>query len=363
MLRSLRTANASRGWRPQRENHLCSSRPPAPGDKPRRVTAGALGGQHSEDTPAWSPDGQRLAFLSDAAKPGQSQLYVTTMGAGPARKLTSVKGLLAAPAWSPDGKRLGILFTENANRAAGPLVAEAAQTGVIKDAVTEQRLAVVDAAGGKLNQISPPDMYVYEFDWSPDSTRFVTTAAHGNGDNNWYIAEIYTVSASGGDMKSIYKPTLQVANPAWSPDGRSVAFISGLMSDEPSVGGDVYVVPAEGGEARNITPEMKASASWLTWTGPQTILFGEDVDGESGVATVDVSAGKIETAVARPGADLSQRVRLGRKRWKNVRGCTPVTQPAAGSMGWAAWTVETNYLSESRSQARMGRSKEPALVQ
>ncbi len=266
-----------------------------PGDKPRRITVGMVTGQHSEDSPAWSPDGQRLAFLSDAAKLGQSQLYVTTLGAVPAHKLTNVKGLLGAPAWSPDGKRLGVLFTENANRAAGPLVAEAAQTGVIKDAVTEQRLAVVDAAGGKLNQISPPDMYVYEFDWSPDSTRFVTTAAHGNGDNNWYIAEIYTVSASGGDMKSIYKPTLQVANPAWSPDGKSVAFISGLMSDEPSVGGDVYVVPAEGGEARNITPEMKASASWLRWTGPQTILFGEDVDGESGVATTDVAGGKIET--------------------------------------------------------------------
>ena len=265
------------------------------GDKPRRITAGPVTGQHSEDSPAWSPDGQRLAFLSDAAKPGQSQLYVTNLGAGPAHKLTSAKGLLAAPAWSPDGKRLGILFTENANRAAGPLVAEAAQTGVIKDAVTEQRLAVVDASGGKLNQISPQDMYVYEFDWSPDSTRFVTTAAHGNGDDNWYIAEIYTLSASGGAMKSIYKPTLQVASPAWSPDGKSVAFISGLMSDEPSVGGDVYVVPAEGGEARNLTPEMKASASWLTWTGPQTILFCEDVDGESGVATIDVTGGKSET--------------------------------------------------------------------
>jgi dipeptidyl aminopeptidase/acylaminoacyl peptidase len=276
-----------------------------PGDKARRVTAGKLAGSsnasHSEDSPTWSPDGKNLAFLSDAAKAGQSQLYVTSLSTTPARKLTSVKGLLAAPAWSPDGKRMAILFTENAGRAAGPLVAETAQTGVIKEAVTEQRLAVIDATGGKLNQISPPDMYVYEFDWSPDGTRFVTTAAHGNGDDNWYIAQIYTVNASGGAMKSIYKPTLQVTNPAWSPDGKSVAFISGLMSDEPSVGGDVYVVSADGGEARNVTPEMKASASWLTWTGPQTVLFGENVDGETGVATVDVSDGKLEAVWHAPG--------------------------------------------------------------
>jgi len=35
------------------------------------------------------------------------------------------------------------------------------------------------------------DMYVYEFDWAPDSNRLVITAAHGNGDNNWYIAGLF----------------------------------------------------------------------------------------------------------------------------------------------------------------------------
>ena len=67
-------------------------------------------------------------------------------------------------------------------------------------------------------------------------------------------------------MKSIYKPPLQIANPAWSPDGQRIAFIGGLMSDEPSVGGDIFTIAATGGEATNITPEMKASASWLAWT-------------------------------------------------------------------------------------------------
>jgi dipeptidyl aminopeptidase/acylaminoacyl peptidase len=174
---------------------------------------------------------------------------------------------------------------------------------VIKEAVTEQRLTLVDVATGKLRQISPADMYVYEYDWSSDGKRFVTTAAHGNGDNNWYIAQIYTIPAAGGEMKSIYRPPVnsQIAVPAWSPDGKSVAFISGIMSDEPAVGGDIFIVPAEGGEAKNITPGMKASASWLTWMqGGAKILFGEEVDGESGIATADVASGKIETLAHAP---------------------------------------------------------------
>jgi dipeptidyl aminopeptidase/acylaminoacyl peptidase len=267
------------------------------GGAPQRLTAGTGAASYDENSIAWSPDSKRIAFLSDAARPGQAHLYVISANGGPAAKLTSGRGFFASPGWSPDGKTLAVLFTENATRAAGPLVAETAQTGVIHDSVTEQRLALVGATGGgKLRVISPADMYIYEYDWSPDGKRFVTTAAHGNGDDNWYIAEIFTIDAAGGPMQSIYKPSIdsQIANPAWSPDGKSVAFISGLMSDEPSVGGDIFVLPASGGVARNVTPEMKASASWLTWAS-SGILFGEDVDGESGIATVDPASAKIET--------------------------------------------------------------------
>ena len=270
----------------------------AAGAKPRRITAGDGKAFHDEGAISWSPDSKNLAFLSDVAKSGQQQLYIISASGGTAKKLTNVKGFLTTPGWSPDGKTIALLFTENAERAAGPLVAEVAQTGVIKESVTEQRLTLVDVASGNLRQISPADMYVYEYDWSPDGKRFVTTAAHGNGDNNWYIAQLYTIEATGGEMKSIHKTPLQIANPAWSPDGKSVAFIEGLMSDEPSVGGDIFVVPAAGGEARNITPGMKASASWLTWTSTaagQRIFFGEEIDGGSGLATVDVSSGKIDT--------------------------------------------------------------------
>ena len=268
-------------------------KPQAP---PRRVTAGNGTDAHAELDIAWSPDSTHLAFLSDAAKQGQFQLYWVKTTGGPAHKLTTLKGFLAQPHWSPDGRTIGLLFTENAPRAAGPLEPMTPDAGVVEGHIYEQRLTTVDAATGHTRQISPVDLYVYEYDWSPDSRSLVATAAHGNGDNNWYVAELYVISAASGAMKPIYKPPLQIAVPRWSPDGKEIAFVAGLMSDEGSTGGDVIVISAEGGEPRNVTPRMKASAAWLAWLpNSRDILAVEAIDVAPGVVKIDSIEGRSET--------------------------------------------------------------------
>jgi dipeptidyl aminopeptidase/acylaminoacyl peptidase len=261
----------------------------------RRISASRDRMPHNEHHVAWSPSGHELAFLSDAAAAGQSQLYVANLDTGTARQMTHLTGFLSEPTWSPDGKTLALLFIANAPRAAGPLVAMEPAVGLIEEKIYEQRLATVSVADGATKQISPPDMYVYEYDWSPDGKTFATTAAHGSGDNNWWIAQLYTLPASGGEMKSILKPPLQINMPRWSPDGRSVAYISGLMSDFGAIGGDIYVVPAAGGAARNLTPGRKASASWITWLASGRIFAVENADGQSAMVTVDPASGTAKT--------------------------------------------------------------------
>jgi dipeptidyl aminopeptidase/acylaminoacyl peptidase len=258
----------------------------------RKVTASSAA-PHAENNIAWAPDSRRMAFLSDALKPGQSQLYLEGAAGQPAKRLSDVKGFLNSPKFSPDGKTIAVLFTENATRAAGPLVAETPETGEIKDAFFEQRLALIDIATGKLRQVSPADTYIYEYDWAPDNLHLVVSSALGNGDNNWWVAELSILDATSGLMKSFYKPALQVSYPAWSRDGKSIAFIEGLMSDEGSVGGDIFLIPATGGKPQNLTPERKASTSWLTWTNDGKIIAGEYAQGDSSVISLDPATSKI----------------------------------------------------------------------
>lgn len=261
--------------------------------QPQRLSAASEDAAAHEGDIFWSPDDKQLAFLSDAGGDGQSQLFVADVDSGAARKLTSLKGFLADPAWSPDGKTLAILFTENAPRAAGPLMPMTPETGVVDSKTYEQRLATVEVASGTVRQLSPPDVYVYEYDWSPDSKSFALIAAHGAGDSNWYVAQIYTLGLAGGDLQPVYQPHLQIAKPRWSPEGKSIAFIEGLMSDEGSTGGDIFVVSAGGGKAHNVTPGIAASPNGIFWAAADRILFTENVDGQSGISTVDLTSGKI----------------------------------------------------------------------
>jgi len=259
----------------------------------RKITAASV--PRAESDIAWAPDSRRIAFISDALNPGQSQLYLEGAPGQPAKRLTDVKGTLASPKFSPDGKTIAVLFTENAPRAAGPLVAEVPETGEIKDAFFEQRLAVSDIATGKLRQVSPADTYVYQYEWAPDGLNFVVSSALGNGDNNWWIAELSILDATSGLMKPLYKPSLQVSHPVWSPDGKSIAFIEGLMSDEDSVGGDIFLIPATGGKPQNLTSDRKTSVSWLTWTGDGKIVAGEFAQGESSIISLDPASAKIDS--------------------------------------------------------------------
>lgn len=265
-----------------------------PASTRRRITASSGDGASEEREIAWSPDSRQLAFLSNAQTPDQLQLYVAKVAGGEARKLTDLKGSLDAPSWSPDGKTLAVLFIENAPRVPGPLEPMTPPSGVIGGKIYEQRLTTVDVATGRVRQLSPADLYVYEYDWSPDGKEFALIAAHGAGDGNWYVAEIYALLADTGEVRSLYKPAQQIAGPRWSPDGSSIAFIGGLMSDEGSVGGDVFLLPATGGEARNLTPDLKASVSAVAWRpGGDEILLLESVDGASGIETLGVRSGKV----------------------------------------------------------------------
>jgi dipeptidyl aminopeptidase/acylaminoacyl peptidase len=272
----------------------------------RRITA-CGSGAGNEHGAAWSPDSRRIAFFSNCNSEHKVGLYIADAGShDPAKLLAQLNGYADELAWSPDGKALGFLYVEGATRPSGALAAMKPPAGVIGvEGLEISRMAAVDAANGKLTWITPPGLHVYEFNWSPDSQKVAYVAAPPPGENNWWVAKLYTQSP-GGEAKAILDPQtvsgplhgLQIAVPRWSPDGKQIAFIGGLMSDQGATGGDIYLIASTGGEPKDITADRKSSPVWITWVGNDSLGVAEHVGGSSHITVLDTATGQESTEKA-----------------------------------------------------------------
>jgi dipeptidyl aminopeptidase/acylaminoacyl peptidase len=220
---------------------------------------------------AWRPDSKALAFTLRTPGSHAYALYtVTPQGTG-LTKVLDFSGTLRDVRYARDGT-LALLAVESARKEVGATEAGAAVAGDLDATPAEQRLAVLE--GATLRWVSPSELFVYEYDWLPDASGFVGTAAPGDGDNNWWKASLYSFVRASATAQVLYTPRdarQQLAHPRVSPDGHTVAFIAGIMSDFGSTGGDVFSVPASGGPATNITPDIQASATSLAWSCSATL--------------------------------------------------------------------------------------------
>ena len=269
-------------------------------DSTVRITAASNADDRcSESEPQWSPDGREIAFLSDARSHGQLQVFIANANTGTlgtAQPLTRFDGYVSQLKWSPDGSHLSVLYVEKASREPSPMAAENKAVGLIDSTLDKnvQRITVIDNRTGQAEQVTPLNLYVYEYDWSKDSKKLVYTAAAPPGDDNWYIARLYAQSIGTTDAALLYKPLRQIALPRWSPDGKSIGFIEGLMSDQGGTGGEIFVIPSTGQKKpQNLTPNRSSTPSWFTWLPDGNMLFTEFMGGSVAINMLHTSGNTI----------------------------------------------------------------------
>jgi dipeptidyl aminopeptidase/acylaminoacyl peptidase len=215
--------------------------------------------------PAWSPDSRHLSFALRTPGTHSYAVYDVTPAGANLTRLLAFSGTITGLKYSSEGT-LALLAVENARKEEGATEAGAAVAGDLDAAPAEQRIATL--VDGTLRWESPPNLFVYEYDWRPGGAGFVGTAAPGDGDANWWTAKLYAF-APRGEARVLYQPVdlrQQLADPTMSRDGKTVAFIAGIMSDFGLNGGDVYTVDLDSSAAMNITPSMRASGTSLAWS-------------------------------------------------------------------------------------------------
>jgi dipeptidyl aminopeptidase/acylaminoacyl peptidase len=208
-------------------------------------------------SPAWTRDSRKLSFALRTPGSHARSIYSVNADGSSLTPVLAFDGTIDALRYSADGQ-LAMLATAGATKELGAVEAGAPIVGDLDAAPPEQRIAVLEQ--GKLRWASPPDLFVYEYDWRPDGRGFVGTAAPGDGDNNWWVAKLYAFDRASGEGSILYAPTSpqqQLAAPQVSRDGKRVAFILGIMSDFGSTGA--------GGPVTDVTPQLPASVTAIHW--------------------------------------------------------------------------------------------------
>ena len=188
----------------------------------------------NDGSPSWSPDGSLIAF--DSTRDGNVEIYVMNADGSGVLRLTENQGDNWQPAWSPDGSRIAFVSDRDGN----------------------PEIYMMDADGSNQTRLSNDPGWDESPAWSPGGTRIAFWSGRDGND------EIYLVNTDGTGLLRLTYNDADDGSPCWSPDGKLIAFDSNRDGNR-----EIYVMNADGSAQTNLTNSPKVEDPHPAWWGPE----------------------------------------------------------------------------------------------
>jgi dipeptidyl aminopeptidase/acylaminoacyl peptidase len=267
-------------------------------------------GSDKDRSPAWSPDGTRVAFLSTRGsgdedkdkKDAAAQLWIIPVDGGEATKLTDHKAAITSFEWTKDGS--AIVFVADKAKSDEEKAAEKAGDDAFAvdegpngqekgDFAEVWRVALADKAEHPILQ---QPLIIEDMSVAPDATKIAIVYRRENSRNGNFHDEVAVVDAATGAMTDVTHNNAPERNVQWSADGRTLAYLAPDNEGWDLREEKLWTVPAAGGAPTQVTTTFNGSIEQYAWAPDgRSIAFGAMTRGRGGVFRVALPAGAVST--------------------------------------------------------------------
>lgn len=238
--------------------------------------------------PVWSPDGTRIAFVSNrdpnlAECWPNDEIYVMDADGSHVTRLTDNPALDWTPVWSPDGTRIAFISTRVEPAAACQCV------------LCNRGIYVMDADGSHVTRLTEITPYDRDPSWSPDGRRIAFVGSTSVSVHVYTTAVIYVMDVDGSHATPLSDNAALELGPAWSPDGTRIAFVSYRDSNA-----EIYMMDADGSHVTRLTdnPAVDLGPAWSP--DGTRISFASYRDGNGEIYVMDADGSNVTRLTDNP---------------------------------------------------------------
>lgn len=249
-------------------------------------------GNWRDSSPLWSPDGKKIAFISD--RDGSSQIHIVWLDTREVAQLTHVENTPGSLSWSPDGKSLAftvfipdekpILSVKLPRKPKG---AKWAEPAIIIDRLSwrsdgrgplpkgNSHIFIIDAeVGGTPSQLTSGDYSHGDPEWSADGQKIYFSAIRKpEPEYEQGNSEIYSVDIKTLEIEALTDRKGPDRGPLVSPDGKWIAYAGYDDKDYTSHLSDIYLMDTAGGNKRLLAGQLPDSPSNLGWAADSSGVY------------------------------------------------------------------------------------------